>query len=455
VPELQAKIAEGCARLGPGKWVIAQGYLSFEGEYPDKTMLDPVSPHNPVMLINQGGHQGAVNTVALDLAGITAATPDPQFGILIRDENGEPTGALVNHMTMDIFRVLWADEVLTPEIRYQSVLRPQSDFASFGVTTFGDNNVRGLTAAQAYFDVARNHDMTIRGYILNTIEYFQEFPGRTDEIDAMRYEDDFLQFGGYKFLLDGAAVAAFMNEPTNGLAWDLSTWNQNPLTQATSALHDLGYQCSFHCFGDAAVDMALNAIEYAMSHNPRPDPRHRIEHAILNTPAALQRMKDLGVLVSTQPHVIRLMGDDLVDLWGEERAMRIIPTRTWLDMGVPLSLSSDSPALPWWQPPIIMTSATQRLSLGNRVFGADQIMTLEEAMRSFTMGGAYACFQEDVKGSLEPGKFADLVVWRVDPYTTPLQEMMATHPVDLTFVGGKKVFERVRDLYTPVVERKH
>ncbi|MBM4431306.1 MAG: amidohydrolase, partial [Chloroflexi bacterium] len=377
VAEMQARIVEGCAQAGPDKWVIAQGYLSYEGEYPDKTMLDPVSPHNPVMLINQGGHQGAVNTYALDLAGVTASTPDPPFGMLVRDEEGEPTGTLINHAAMDIFRSLWAEEVLTPEIRYQAALRPQGDFASFGVTTFGDNNVRGLTAMEAYFDVARNHAMTIRGYLMNTIEYFKELAGRTDAIDAMRYEDDYLQFGGYKFLVDGAVIAAYMHQPTNGVVWDMPTWRQLPLAQATSILHDLGYQCSFHCIGDAAVDMVLNAIEYAMNRNPRPDPRHRLEHAVVNTPTALQRTRDLGLVVSTQPHAIRYMGDDLIELWGEERTMRMMPTRTWLDMGMPLSLSSDSPTMPWWQPPIIMTAAVQRLSFSNRVLGADQVMTVD------------------------------------------------------------------------------
>ena len=454
VAELQAKIAEGCAQAGPDKWVVAQGYISYDGQYPDKTMLDPVSPHNPVMLTNQGGHMGAVNSYALNLAGVTAATPDPPFGMFVRDQNNEPTGALVNHAAMDVFRILWSDEVLTPELRYQSVIRPQSDLASFGVTTFGDVNARGLPSAQAYFDAARNKEMTIRGYILNTIEYYKELEGRTDEINAMRYEDDYLHFGGYKFLLDGAVAAAYTHEPHNGIVWNMPTWRVIPLKQAVSMLHEMGYQCSFHCIGDAAVDMALDAIEYAMNKAPRSDPRHRLEHAVLNTNSALQRTRDLGVVVSTQPHGIRLLGNELIEMWGEERARRIIPTRTWLDLGVPLSLSSDCPTLPWWQPPLILSAAVTRLSPSNEVIGPDQVLTIEEAMRAYTMGGAYACFEEHVKGSLEPGKFADLVVWRVDPYITTLQDMMKEHPVDLTMIGGKIVFERQWHAYLPLVKSR-
>lgn len=231
----------------------------------------------------------------------------------------------------------------------------------------------------------------------------------------------------------------------------MPTWNRAPLLQVVRVVHEMGYQCAFHCIGDAAVDLALDAIEFAMNAHPRPNPRHRLEHAVLNTDAALQRTRDLGVLVSTQPHGIRLLGEEMREMWGEQRAQRIMPTRRWLDLGVPLSLSSDCPTLPWWQPPIVMAGAVTRMTSSNAVLGEDQVMTVEECMRAYTMGGAYACFEEDVKGSLEPGKFADLIVWRLDPYTTLLPDMLATHPVDLTMVGGKVVFERYRHIFLPVV----
>jgi hypothetical protein len=283
--------------------------------------------------------------------------------------------------------------------------------------------------------------MTIRGYILNTIEYYQELAGRAEEIEALRYEDETLRFGGFKFLVDGAAAAAYTHEPHTGLAWNLATWDAGQLKEAVSALHAAGYQCAFHVVGDAAVDLALDAIEYAMNKAPRPAPRHRLEHAVLNTDAALERTRDLGVVVSTQPHAIRLLGDSLREMWGEERAARIVPTRTWLDMGVPLSLSSDAPTMPWWQPQFILAAALARVTASNVVIGPEQCLTIEEAMRAYTMGGAYADFEEDVKGSLEPGKLADLIVWTEDPYTLKPKDLVQA-TVDLTMVGGKVVYER-------------
>ena len=192
--ELQAKIAEAVLKKQKGDWVIAQGFISFEGRNPEKRDLDPVSPNNPVMLINQGGHIGTVNSYALKLANVAASTPNPKFGMFARDAKGEPTGVLINHSAMDIFRKLWAD-LVTPQIYEQAIASPQAKFAA-GVTTFCDNNARGLDRMKAYFDAGRSRKMMIRGAIMNTSEYYSELAGRPEAIKAMQYEDDYLRFRG-------------------------------------------------------------------------------------------------------------------------------------------------------------------------------------------------------------------------------------------------------------------
>ena len=438
--ELQAKLAEAIAKKQKGEWVIAQGFISFEGRNPEKRDIDPVSPNNPVMLINQGGHIGMVNSYALKLANVTASTPNPKFGMFGRDAKGEPNGVLINHSAMDIFRKLWAN-LLTPEIYQAAVTSPQPKFAAVGVTTFCDNNARGLDRMKAYFDAGRNHKMTIRGAIMNTIEYYPELAGRPEAVKAMQYEDDYMRMRGYKFLVDGAAVAMRTNEPHKGLAWDVATWDARALNDAVKTLHAAGYQCSFHVIGDAAVDMALDAIEGAQKASPRADARHRIEHAALNTDKALKRTKDLGVIVSTQPQALRLLGDALREQLGEERAKRLMPTRTWLDLGVPLCLSSDSPTLPWYSPQVTLAGALARVTASNQVLAPDQCLTFKEAIRAHTVTSAYALFQEKVKGSLEPGKMADLIVWTDDPYALSWQQLYST-TIDLTMVGGKTVYQK-------------
>jgi predicted amidohydrolase YtcJ len=246
--------------------------------------------------------------------------------------------------------------------------------------------------------------------------------------------------GGAKFQVDGALEASYTHEPHNGIAWNIPIWKPQDLNEAVQAFHDAGYQVALHTGGDAAVDMALDAIENAMNKNPRPDPRHRIEHSVLNSDKALQRTKDLGVVISTQPTLIRAFADGCFRIWGEERTQRMIPTRTWLDMGVPLALSSDAPSMPWWDPQSTLYASIVRASPSKKPVSPEQALTIEEAMYAHTMGGAFADFAENKKGSLETGKFADLAVWDDNPYTVKTDDI-PNLSVELTMVGGKIVYK--------------
>lgn len=440
VEDMQAKLAEKIATTPSGEWVIGSGWVTFEGRYPTRHDIDPVSPNNPVMVINQGGHMAVVNSLALEMAGVNAGTPDPGNGRFLREDNNEPSGTIMNHPAMDYFRRLWPPDLLDVKVMENSILNPQAKFASMGVTSFQDNYARGMDRMEAYFNIGRRKEMTIRGMIMNVLEYIQELDGRIQAIEAMRYEDDFMHFAGAKFQADGALEASYTHEPHDGIAWDLPIWKPNDLNEAVAAFHDAGYQVSIHTGGDAAVDMALDAIENAMNKNPRPDPRHRIEHSVLNTEKALQREKDLGVVVSTQPTLILAFADGAARIWGEERAQRMIPTRTWLDMGVPICLSSDAPSMPWWDPQTTLFASIARISPSKKPIAPEQAMTIEEAMYAHTMGGAYADFAENKKGSLEAGKFADLAVWHDNPYTVATKDLVDL-TIDLTMVGGKVVHQ--------------
>lgn len=441
IEQLQTKIAEKAASTPKGEWIVGSGWVTFGGRYPTKHDIDSVSPNHPVMLINQGGHMAVVNSLALEMANVTAKTKDPGNGRFLRESNGEPNGVVMNHPAMDVFRRLWPPDFLNVQVYETSVLNPQAKFASMGVTSFQDNYARDLDRVQAYFNVARRGEMTIRGQVMNVLEYIQELDGRIEALEAMRYESDYMHLAGAKFQVDGALEASYTNEPHNGIAWNISIWKPNDLKEAVRAFHDAGYQVSLHTAGDAAVDLALDAIENAMTKNPRPDPRHRIEHSPLNTDRALQRTKDLGVVISTQPTLIWAFADACERIWGEERMQRMIPLRTWLNMGIPVCLSSDAPSMPWWDPQHTLCAALVRTSFSRKPVSPEQAMTIEEAMYAHTMAGAYADFAEKQKGSLEPGKFADLIVWHDDPYTAAPEDILNL-TVDLTMVGGKTVYEQ-------------
>ncbi len=411
VQDLQARLTEAVAQTAEGEWV--KGYFMFiQGVgLPTRHDLDAVSPNHPIWILQQGGHYGSANSLALEIAGITADTPDPVGGLIGRDPNGEPDGIFYNHRAMDLLRQHVPR--YTQEMVQENILSTQPLFAACGVTSFQDNNVRGTDTVATYLDVGKRGGMYLRGAVYYTLEW----PGDLDRAlyEMEHYEDEFMRFAGFKFLLDGQLTMAYCHEPHNGERWDMPTWNPQTFKDAVRALHDTGLQICVHCAGDAATDLTLDAFEEAMNGNPRPDPRHRIEHAVITKPESTQRMRELGVVVSTQPQFIRLGGDGYADLFGEERARRAIVTREWLDAGVTVALGSDSPSTPWYTPQVTLFGAVTRVTFSNQRFEPDQALTIQEALRAHTMGSAYAAHEEDVKGSVEVGKMADLAVWGEDP----------------------------------------
>ena len=353
-----------------------------------------------------------------------------------REASGEPDGIFYNHRAMDLVRRYMP--LYTQEMVWDNIMTSQKLFAGCGVTSFHDNNVRGVDTVKTYLEVGKQGEMDLRGAVYYTLEWPSDLDRALHEME--HYSDAFMRFAGYKFLLDGQMTMAYCHEPHNGERWDMPTWDPQIFKDAVRALHDTGLQICVHCVGDAAVDLTLDAFEAAMNANPRPDPRHRIEHCILTKPEATQRIKDLGVVVSPQPQFIHLAGDGYVDLYGEERAKRIMVTREWLDAGINVALSSDAPSTPWITPLATLVGAVTRATYTNQRFEPDQAMTIQEALRAHTMGSVNAGHQENVKGSIEVGKMADLVVWSTDPTRASMQELWNS-TIELTMVGGKIVHQ--------------
>jgi predicted amidohydrolase YtcJ len=327
---------------------------------------------------------------------------------------------------------------------------PQDAFAACGVTSFQDNNVRQTDNISAYLDVAKQGKMKLRGAIYFTLEWPADVNIALNQVE--RYQDPMLRFAGFKFLIDGQAPTAYCHQPHNGMSWDMPTWDPAMFKQAVRALHDTGLQISVHCVGDAAADLVLDAYEEAMKANPRSDPRHRIEHAVITTRDATKRMKDLGVVASTHPAFIRVGGDTWVEYFGEERAKRAMATREWLDNGVHLALGSDAPTTPWYVPQVTLVEAVKRLTYTNQVLGPEQCLTIQEALRAHTIGAAYAVHEEKTKGSIEVGKLADLTVWNEDPYSAV--DHLGAVTFAMTIVGGKVVYQTAGPLTEAVEEEK-
>jgi hypothetical protein len=440
VAEMQEKLAEETAKVPEGTWIMAVYMSLAEGRPPTRQELDVASPHHPVFMMQLAGHFATANSAALAAAGITAATANPVGGILERDEHGELTGLLYNHQAMDMVR-RWAPRY-GDDRTIEGIITTQPLFASVGVTSYHDTNVRGANVIADYQRVARMGKLSLRSTLYFTLEYPTDLPIALEQLE--HYEDPFCRLAGAKFLIDGQATTFYCYEPHNGVTWQTTTWEPAKFKQAVRELHAAGMQVAVHCGGDAALDLALDAFEEAMNAHPRSDPRHRIEHCILSKPASTQRMKDLGVCISTQPQFIRMSGDYYPSIFGDERMNRVIVTREWLDGGVPVAVSSDAPTTPWYQPQVALAMAVARRTPSNAQVGAEQAMTIQEALRAHTITAAYLAHEEAIKGSLEPGKLADLVVWTRDPYTLTLKDLqLAT--VDLTMVGGVPVYQGPRE----------
>jgi len=436
VDDLKARLKDVVAATPEGEWI--QGYFLVvnDGRLPNRQDLDPVSPKNPVWILQQGGHYGSANSQALKLAGIDASIPDPVGGVIERDARGEPTGVFYNHRAMDMLRRVAPG--VTPEMVAQFIADTQPLFAACGVTSFQGNNVRGVDTVGAYLDAGKQDKMTLRGAVYYTLEWPADVDRALNQVE--RYQDDHMRFAGFKFLLDGQAQMAYCHQPHNGVRWDLPTWEPGSFKDAVRLLHDTGLQICVHCVGDAAVDLTLDAYEAAMNANPRNDPRRRIEHCILSTPEATRRMKDLGVVVSTQPQFLRMGAEGYTRLFGEERARRAIVTREWLEGGVHLALGSDAPTTPWYAPVATLAGAVVRMNFSGGRHVPEQALTISEAMRAHTLGSAYAAHEETIKGSIEPGKLADMVVWTQDPYTSTLDKLWES-PIAITMIGGKIVYQ--------------
>ena len=436
VQTLLNAISEALKSKQPGEWLQGYYLVLTDNMFPDRRILDSVSPNNPVWIMHIGGHWGSANSAAIKAAGITASTPSPQGGVIEKDANGELTGLFYNHRAMDVLRRVAPP--ITPETIRLAILNTQPVMAACGVTSYQDNNIRDTEHIAVYQQLAKEGQLYLRSALYLTLEWPQDME-KVSQVE--NYQDDFSRFAGYKFLIDGQSPTAYCHQPHTGTSWDMPTWEPNEFKSVIRTLHDTGLQISTHCVGDAAADLALDAYEAAMNASPRTDPRHRLEHLILTTPQATTRMRDLGVIASVNPHFLFVGGDSYLNTFGEERINRIIVTREWLDAGVHVTIGSDAPSVPFHHPAATIAAAISRLTFSKKVLGEDQALTFNEALRAHTYGAAFAAHEEAIKGTLEPGKLADLAVWNEDPSKLKIGELANTTSVNMTMVGGKVVYQ--------------
>jgi len=444
-------VRERAEQTPPGRWVQGGQWdknLWPGGNFPTKDSLDAAAPNHPVVLWSKDGHLLWVNSLALQRAGITAETPDPPNGAILRDGSGEPTGILQEeNATRLVYRVI---EKPDPELTRVLVERALVELQKSGITSIHD--IEGMDALQLFQQLRDDGALGVRVTMFLPRKLLPMLREHWPELLAQ--EDALIRLGGIKIFADGtlgsqtaAMLESFEGSPGN---YGILAIPEQEMNETVSAAAALGISIAIHAIGDRAVHVALNSIEQAQRHLAQQESvrdlsrlRYRLEHVQLITPADLERMKRLGVIASVQPfHAVA--DRDIVERYWGKRARRAYAYRSMLDMGIPLSLGSDAP-VETFDPLRILYAATVRradTTPQRPPWLPDQALPVAQALWDYTMGAAYAGAEEHLKGSLTPGKLGDAVILR-NPLLALPQEQIASNAVQATILGGNVVYGEV------------
>ncbi len=457
VPEIQQRVKAFAAAHPENPWILGRGWsypVFSPSGLPDKKYLDEIVPDRPVYLEGFDGHTWWANSKALQLAGVNRHTPDPAGGIFVRDpKTGEPTGAIKEDAADAVIRR--AIPVPSREEKLQALragLKEANRVGLVRVHVAGSVSagVGDLLDVDLLEDLRRSGELSVRMYLAYRLDPPAVTPEELRQIEeaSHRYQDEWISAGSAKFFLDGvietrtaAMLSPYTDDPSQSgqLLWDLAVYQA-----AVTELDRRGVQIFSHAIGDRAIRQALDAYEGAQKANHTSNARHRIEHIECISAADIPRFGRLGVIASFQP-LHAYPDDDVLKVWapnvGPERAQR---AWTWHSIeagGGVLAFGSDWPIVtlsPW---PGVRNALTRQTKEGDPPGGfvPTERIGLEDTIKAYTLGAAFAGRREKTEGSLEPGKLADLIVlsqdlFKIEPNTIAETEVL------LTMVGGKVVY---------------
>ena len=439
VAELQQQVRAKVAQLGEGEWITGYGWSEdafAEQRKPTRADLDEAAPRNPVTLTRAGGHSAVVNSLAFELAGITNDSPNPERGILEKDERGELNG-IIRERQDTVGRLV---PRATREETRPSFIQNLRDLLELGITSLAQAGVS--TRGYGEWEVVYG-------------EHGEELPranvqirwGGPEQMNAFGKKtgdgDERLRVGAVKVFVDGGftgpsayTIDSYRSEP--GFHGSLDLPEEELRTIITQA-HEMGWQMGFHAIGDAAIQLVVNYFVEVLEDSPRDDHRHYLNHfTVRPPPEVMELMAEYNILITQQPNFTYTLEGRYVEYLQEEHAAHNNPLRSPMDHGVFVALSSD--ILPIG-PMVGIYAAVTRKGVSGAVYAAEERLTMEEAIRGYTRNGAYITFEEDIKGTLEPGKLADMIVLSDDLLTIDPERILDV-VVEKTIVGGRVVFER-------------
>ncbi len=450
LPQIQNRLRNFAAAHPKQPWVLGRGWLygAFPGGLPTRQQLDALIPDRPAVMECYDGHTKWLNSKALQMAGITAASPDPPGGQIVRDvATGEPTGVLKESAQALI------DRVVPQPNREQKLAALKQGVAlahRLGVTSVQEAGV-GAEELELFDAVRRSGDLQIRMYVaLNAASGFTATD--LDKLDALRrqYADnDTLRLGAVKLYADGvveshtaALLAPYANRDTRGNP----EFTPAEMNRIVTLLDGRGWQVWIHAIGDGGIRMALDAIETAQKTNlpPARGRRHRLEHIEAISAADIPRFADLGVIASMQPFHAS-PNQNILEVWavnlGPERAARAWSWKSIRDAGGRLAFGTDWPVVELDPRPGMHSALTRTTAAGLPAGGfmPGQRLPLHDVLRAYTSGAAYAAFDEGRMGTLATGQLADIVIWSDDLFALPVDQEKDAE-VRMTLFDGKVVY---------------
>lgn len=446
ISDILASIEERAQQTPKGEWIRAWGFNNTkvtEKRYPTRWELDEASNAHPMLIVRTDGHISIANSKALELAEIDETTPDPDGGRIDRDQNGTPTGLLIETAHMGIMEAAKYSE----EELQEALAAASDDLVSAGITSLHDAGGFGAYNLRAMQKAVQSSDVKVRIYaLLCSLTGAQKLVEQMlDSGIATGLGDEKYKIGPVKLFTDGSSSGPtiatrepYTSDPDD---YGILYYSQEELNDILGRAHDKGFQITAHAQGDRAIEMVIDCIESALQSSPREDHRHRIEHAGLTMPDLLERMKNLNIIPILNPAFFYEFGDGYLKNYGD-RVEHMFPARDFIDASIPAAAGSDSPITDY-NPLLGIHVAVNRRSESGNLVGERQRVSVTEALRLFTWNGAYASFDENIKGSIEVGKLADLVVLSDRILSVP-EEKIKDIEVEMTLVDGEIVFEKTR-----------
>ena len=439
IAAIQSAIRERAAKTQPGQWVLGFMYddtKTAEGRPLRTADLDAAAPNHPVLITHRGGHTAYVNARAMQIADVNEKTPDPEGGKFQRGPDGKLTGRIEERATA-AFRSKIRDTATRAE-RREGVKLITKLIARSGITSVNDPQ-GSPEDLQAYQEAYEAGELSVRVYAFISQGFIQRM------LSAGVHSglgNEWVRVGAMKMVADGSISerTARVSQPYVGRPDDygILVRTEEQLYNDARAAHAAGWHIGTHANGDIAIDIVLRVYERLQREMPRRDPRFRIEHCTLVNDNLVRRMKAQGVIPTPFSSYVYYHGEKMQE-YGAERLNSMFALRSFLDAGIPATMSSDYPPGPF-EPMMFLQSSVTRTDIKGNVWGPKQRITVEEALRVATIHGAHASFEEHLKGSIEAGKLADLVVLGRDPLKEDPASLVSI-PIQGTMVGGRWMYE--------------